>query len=166
MKRLFLIVLTFSCAACANLSPLTSTKPIAEEGGHWLTYDASRRGTLLTVRSGQIVRSCAEPAPDAVYSFVNSLKGTLRAPSGSSAEGVDAALNATVQALAGRDNLVLLARESLFRLCEARANQDISSQRYADIFQDILQQVKEIAAAEKARSEAVQGVVRALSQSR
>ncbi len=156
MKRIFAsIILINLSAGCANLSPLTSIKPIAPEGGHWLTYDASRRGTLVTVKGGQIDRSCAEPAPDAVYSFVNQLKGTFKTAGGASAEGVDAAINATASALAGRDNLVLLARESLFRLCEARANGDISSDQYARIFSEVLKQVVEIAAVEKARSEAL-----------
>lgn len=145
---------------CANLSPLVSQKPIAANGSAWLTYDASRRGTLIVSQDGKIVRSCAEPAPDTAYSFANSLKGSLSTPGGSEASG-DASVNATALALAGRDNLVLLARESLFRLCEARANGDISEKRYADIFQDVLQQIKEIAAAERAKADAIRTVAEA-----
>lgn len=161
MRRILsLCMLVVPLAGCANFSPLVSSKPVAANGSSWLIYDASRRGTLVVVKDGEITRSCAEPAPDAAYSFANSFNGSLKLPSGT--EGTAAAtLNATIEALAGRDNLVLLARESLFRLCEARANGDISDQRYGDIFQDVLQQVKEIAEAQKARSNAIEATARA-----
>lgn len=156
--------LLLALSGCANFTPLVSQKPIIQNGSQWLTYDASRRGTLVVAENGKIIRSCAEPAPDTANSFVNSLKGTFKTAGGTSAEGVDASVNATALALAGRDNLVLLARESLFRLCEARANGDISQKRYADIFQDVLQQIKEISEAEKAKSAAIQSIAKAAAK--
>jgi hypothetical protein len=156
------LALLASSTACANLSPLTSSKRISDAGSYWLTYEASRRGALLSTDGTKIIRSCAEPAPDAAYSFANSLKGKFSL-GGASAEGVDAALNATIVALSGRDNLVLLARESLFRLCEARTNGDISPDQYAASFVQVLTSIKEIAEAEKANSQAVTGLTQALS---
>lgn len=165
MKEIiFISYLSLGLAGCANFSPPISQRSIVQNGSQWLTYDASRRGTLVVSENGKIIRSCAEPAPDTANSFVNSLKGTFKTAGGTSAEGVDASLNATALALAGRDNLVLLARESLFRLCEARANGDISEKRYADIFQDVLQQIKEISEAEKAKSAAIQSVAKAVTK--
>lgn len=160
--RLYLTILLLT--GCANFTPPISQKPVIQNGSQWLTYDASRRGTLLVAENGRITRSCAEPAPDTATSYANSLKGTLKTPGGTSAESVDAAINSTALALAGRDNLVLLAREALFRLCEARANGDISTKRYADIFQDVLEQIKQISEAEKAKSLAIQSVAKAAAK--
>jgi len=166
MRNLVLVSsLALVLSGCASFSPLVTQKPVAANGSAWLTYDASRRGTLLVSENGKIVRSCAEPAPDAVYSFANSLKASAGGAGGSTTSG-EATVNATALALAGRDNLVLLAREALFRLCEARANGDISDKRYADIFQDVLQQIKEIAAAEKAKSDAIRSVAEAAIQAK
>ncbi len=57
-------------------------------------------------------------------------------------------MNATAQALAGRDDLVLLAREALFRICEGSLNGSIKADDVKHLFQDVFQQVKEIAVAQ------------------
>lgn len=138
------------CTGCANFTPPLSKRQIPAEGTFWLTYDASRRGTLIAMDQGKISRSCAEPAPDIARSFSN-IFGSLSDRS-TNKQGTGAALTASVTPLPGRNDLVLLAREALFRLCEARGNQDISRERYADIFEDVLEHVKAIAEIEMARS--------------
>ena len=140
------IMLSTLCAGCANFTPPAAKHKMGTAGTYWLTYDASRRGTLMVIRHGEVVRSCAEPTPDIARSFANII-GSL-ANNGQDKRGGGAALTASVTPLSGRNDLVLLAREALFRLCEARANQDISPDRYADIFQDVLEHVKAIAEVE------------------
>jgi hypothetical protein len=61
---------------------------------------------------------------------------------------VDASFNATALALAGRDDVVLLAREALFRICEAQMNNAIKDSEVKPLFNDVFQQVKEIAVAQ------------------
>ncbi|MEM6475553.1 MAG: hypothetical protein AAF687_05245 [Pseudomonadota bacterium] len=94
--------------------------------------------------------SCAEPAPDTGYSFNNSFK--LSGESGDTTVGAEAAFAATLVALAGRDNLVLMTRESMFRLCEARANGFISDDQYNQQFGELLKQIVKIAEAIQERS--------------
>jgi hypothetical protein len=149
MKMPGLLALTALCwlTACANLTPPSQATPLEAGKSYWLSYDASRRGSIIAP-TGHKLRSCSEPAPDVAMSFVSSLKGSLTTPGGASATGVDASLNATAQALAGRDDLVLLAREALFRICEASLNGFIQSADVRPLFQDVFQQVKEIAVAQ------------------
>lgn len=154
-NSVFIAATALTVTGCANLTPPATQKPLAQEGTHWITYDSSRRGTLLAVKNGEVVRSCAEPAPDTAYSFVNTLKGSVKKPEGPEAE-VDLAFNATALALAGRDNLVLLAREAMFRLCEAGANGDLKDGEYSSQFGEVLKQIKEISEANKARADALQ----------
>jgi hypothetical protein len=155
MKRpLISAIALLTCSACANFTPPATQRTVSRNGVHWITYDSSRRGTLLAVQDGAVVRSCAEPAPDTAYSFVNSVKGSAKKPEGPDAS-VDLAFNATALALAGRDNLVLLARESLFRLCEARANNDISEADYGAGFVAVLNQITAIATGNKSKDEAL-----------
>lgn len=102
--------------------------------------------------NGSSTKSCSEPSPDVALSFVNTLKGSLTTPGGLSAQGVDASLNATAQALAGRDDVVLLAREALFRVCEAHMNGALKEFEVKPLFNDVFQQVKEIAVAQAQNS--------------
>ncbi len=142
------------CSACANFTPPATQRTLTQSGVHWITYDSSRRGTLLAVENGKVIRSCAEPAPDTAYSFVNTVSGSSGKKDAAQTE-VDLAFNATALALAGRDNLVLLARESLFRLCEARANKDISEADYGAGFVAVLNQITAIATGNKSKEDAM-----------
>ena len=161
MKKLTFVVLVVASistiSGCANFSPTSSANSLESGKSYWLSYDASRRGALV-IAEGQKIKTCAEPAPDVALSFVNTLKGSLSTPSGVSATGVEAALNATAQALAGRDDVVLLAREALFRICEASINGNIKSEDVKPLFQDVFEQVKQIAVeqAKTAKSKAVE----------
>ena len=152
------------CSACANFSPLTKRTEIprvAEGHAQWLTYDSSRRGTLVLYdKENDRLMSCAEPAPDTGFSFDNSAK--LSGSSGSTTIGAEVAFAATLVALAGRDNLVLMTRESMFRLCEARANGFISNTQYNERFGKLLDQIVKIAEAVQQESAERQEALRAL----
>lgn len=155
LVNLVAVVIAVFISGCANFHSPSSRKELSPSQSYWMSYDASRRGTLI-VAEGAKVKTCAEPAPDVGMSFVNTLKGDFKLPGDTSATGVDAALKATAMALAGRDNVVLLAREALFRICEASINGSIPPSDIKPLFQDVFQQVKEIAEAQasKAKSEA------------
>ncbi|GAA4642769.1 hypothetical protein GCM10023115_07440 [Pontixanthobacter gangjinensis] len=158
MRSVLVTALALSSGACANFSPLTKqvTVPnVAANSAQWLTYDSSRRGTLVIREVGENgkpdrVISCAEPAPDTGFSFTNSFKAN--GSSGGTTIGAEAAFAATLVALAGRDNLVLMTRESMFRLCEARANGFINNDQYNSQFTKLLEQIVEIAQAVKQQS--------------
>jgi hypothetical protein len=138
---------------CANFSPLVTQRAIPQNGPHLVTYDSSRRGTLFTVVDGKVTAACAEPAPDTAYNFSNAFKASGKGGKTPAEVSVDVALTATALQLAGRDNLVLLTREAMFRLCEAQANNFLGNPAYAAQFQTILQQITTIADTKKAEAE-------------
>ena len=159
MKRL-LLPLALSAAnlsGCATFSPLTSHQYIGDRSGQWLTYDSTRRGTLIVTSPDGEIRSCSEPAPDTAYNFSNAVKANVE--TGGTTAGADISLAATIAELAGRDNLVLLARDAMYRLCEASANGMINSQQYSDLYKQVLAQVSNIATASTARSESVSKIL-------
>lgn len=131
-------------SGCANFSPLASHKPLAANQSAWLVYDSSRRGAYVRAGADGTSRICAEPAPDTAYSFENSLAGKLKTPAGADGS-VDAKLAATIAELAGRDNLVLIAREALFRICEMRANGDLPADKVFPAFQEVMNAIMEVA---------------------
>ena len=138
---------------CANFSPLVTQRAIPQNGPHLITYDSSRRGTLFTVENGKVTAACAEPAPDTAYNFSNAFKATGKGGKTPAEVSVDVALTATALQLAGRDNLVLLTREAMFRLCEAQANKFFDNAAYAERFGTILEQITAIAETKKAEAQ-------------
>ena len=148
---------TVTLSGCATFAPLTSHQYIGDKSGQWLTYDSTRRGTLIVESPDGKVRSCSEPAPDTAYSFSNAIKAN--GESGGTTAGVDVTLAATIAELAGRDNLVLLARDAMYRLCEASANGMITSGQYAELYGAVLTQVTNIAGASKERSQTLNKIL-------
>ena len=161
-----LMILTLASAGltigCANLSPLVTSRAIPKTGVHLITYDSSRRGTLLSVNNDK-VKSCAEPAPDTAYSFSNSFKASGKGGSTPAEVSVDVALTAMALQLAGRDNLVLLTREAMFRLCEAHVNEYITdTASYGSRFDKILEQISKIADTKTAEANATSATMNSL----
>lgn len=141
MKILIVLVSTaFVLTGCTNFYPPVSKRYISDNQSYWLNYDASRRGSLVISHDGKI-RSCSEPAPDVALSFVNELNASQKAPTGTTGASADATLNATALALAGRNEVVLLARESLFRICEANLNGAISNTDVAKLYELVFDKV-------------------------
>lgn len=140
-------------SACANLSPLTRSTQL-KDGNYWLTYDSSRRGAYVYKGEDGKLHSCAEPAPDTGYNFTNGLKGKTTTASGTSAEG-EVSLTATIMAIAGRDNLVLISREALYRICEMRANGDLPPDKVYPAFREVMGAITAIAETEGKKAEAI-----------
>lgn len=134
-------------SGCANLYPPSSKDTLASKESYWMSYDASRRGTIV-ISGDEKIRACSEPAPDVALSFVSSLKGGVQAPAGTTATNIDTTLSATAQALAGRDDLVLLAREALFRICEAHMNGTLQAADVKPLFLEVFKGVRDIAVAQ------------------
>jgi hypothetical protein len=165
MKKLTsttVVVSLMLATGCANFSPLVTTRAIPQNGPHLVTYDSSRRGTLFTVENGKVTAACAEPAPDTAYSFNNAFKASGKGGKTPAEVTVDVALTATALQLAGRDNLVLLTREAMFRLCEAQANNFLNDASYATNFAVILAQIEKIATVKTEEAKALKGQTDAL----
>ncbi|MGB5852635.1 MAG: hypothetical protein WBG85_10115 [Rhodanobacter sp.] len=144
---LLVVVIAFSVSGCAMFHSPATRKELASKQSYWMSYDATRRGALIIADQTK-VKTCTEPAPDVALSFANALKGDLKLPGGTSATGVDASFNATALALAGRDNVVLLAREALFRICEASMNGSINQNDVRPLFEKVFEEVAAIAEAQ------------------
>jgi hypothetical protein len=155
VPKSLVLVSALLVSSCATFQSPSYKKELKPDQSYWMSYDASRRGALIVAKDPN-VRICSEPAPDVALSFVNTLKGDYKLPGNVSATDVGVALDTTAQALAGRDNVVLLAREALFRICEAYINGAISKRNVGPMFEEVFRQVAEIAEAQaqKAKSTA------------
>ncbi len=155
IRWLLLSYLIFLLSGCAETG--SKIKSLDGASVYLADYDASRRGELLTIQYGDKqttrIRSCSEPAPDVALSFLNAIKGSLQLPNGPNGN-IDTSFNTTALELAGRDELVLLAREALFRICEASINNTIHDRDVKELFKEVFFNVTRIAElqAEKAKS--------------
>lgn len=188
MKKLLILFAAISLSACSALSPQKPHNIQSDAigtAGNLYTIPANLR--VLDVRkkdADYIV--CSEPAPDIAMS--NALKLALDATdtqsanastttgddstsgSVSNALGLKGSSDASTTALelAGRTQIVLLAREFISSNCKARANGWITDadfkayqMKIVDQISDMINTDNEKAKAEKAKAEAVGAVVKA-----
>lgn len=164
MIKMSIPLVSVLLSGCANFYPPSRIAVLKPNTQYWASYDASRRGAWIsTDAAGRSIASCAEPAPDVALSLATAVKAKGSAPGGPAVEG-ELSATATALALAGRDNVVLLARETLFRICEAAASGRIDQKDVAPLFREIIKQTTSIASAQadKSKAQTKQAAVEAL----
>lgn len=160
MEKLLLVLMaSLLFTGCAHFTPLAQQRELDPSKIYWVNYDASRRGAFIVPVDKKFV-SCAEPAPDIGFNLTNGLKGNFSFPNGTNISEVDGSSNVITQELSGRENVVLLAREAMFRLCERGANSGLSEESYQALYNNVFNKVAEIAQAQaqKAKSDAVKAI--------
>ncbi|MEK6801580.1 MAG: hypothetical protein AABZ34_02790 [Nitrospirota bacterium] len=159
MKALHCALVSFGLLGSFGCSlPQRATKVIElpENKSSVVTYSAELRGAYIRAPNAKF-EICAEPAPDVALESVEkitaSLKGILQ--TGQTVEGsLSTELATKVVQLAGRTQLVLLAREMLFRACELSLNNDVKPDTVVHLYTVAADLVKDLGAADKIRAKA------------
>lgn len=151
--RYAICIVAVILGGCTNFYPPTSVRKLEPNARYLVSHDSSRRGAWIATDATGKVTSCAEPAPDVALSLSTGLKADISA-GGVEAKGVDASAASTALALAGRDNVVLLAREALFRICEQQAMGNLTPDQVRGLFKEVFFYMKEIAVAQATKEEA------------
>jgi hypothetical protein len=120
--------------------------PIPADDNQLVSYPAELRGAYFLTDTTKI-RYCAEPAPDVGISSTKNF--TVKPPEG--AEG-NIELSDTALELGGRTALVLLAREMLYRACEASINGGDSTSLADSLYLNAILAIRELGTAAKAES--------------
>jgi len=148
MRQSFLLLLSsFFLSACSNFTSPSTAKSLSDNRSYWISYDASRRGALVN-NGPHGIKSCSEPAPDVGLTLATNFKGNIKGPNETSLTNGDALFNTTVVALEGRNNVVLLAREALFRICEASMNGMLNNNSAVYLYEKVFEHVNQIAKAQ------------------
>ncbi len=140
------------------------TTEIGESGVYLVSYTGTTRGTYVWP-DGKSRHICAEPPPDLGLTTARELSANLKAAAeklgGIGAPSLEAGgaakFSSAAIELAGRSQVVLLAREFLYRECELAANFDPKSEQYAKLseqYANVLDVVVTLANAERDRAEA------------
>jgi len=123
-KNVVLVIMCVgSLTGCGVLGGHTGVDHLKNANASVLSYEAESRGAYFAT-SQEPLRYCAEPPPDVALDRSLKLAGELTAKT----QGVEGAAKANAEVaskaveLAGRTQLVLLAREFLYRTCELRLN--------------------------------------------
>lgn len=129
-----------------------------------LVYTASIRGTYFK-SANATSKFCAEPAPDVALDTLQKFAAELNIKVEGSGEGggkVSSEVSSKVVELAGRTQLILLARELLYRACELSLNQpDVSSQEIINMYAAVVQLVKDLGTSDLIAAQADQTVAEA-----
>lgn len=121
-----------------------------------VTYPSDVRGAYVIQRDDG-VRVCAEPAPDVALDSLQKLTAELSAQLAPTEEGkakVSSELSAKVVQLAGRTELLLLARELLYRACELSNNAHVDDKTVVELYDRVARLVEHLGQADKASAEA------------
>jgi DNA-binding GntR family transcriptional regulator len=146
--------------AVTSCSPLQEKAVVHEVKTPTMTTisaPASLRNVYM-VPAGSALKYCAEPAPDTALDSVQKLAAEVKAAipqvQADVAGKLDSELQAKVVQLAGRSQLVVLAREMLYRACELSINNPGGSDQAIKLYTEVAQLVRDLAAAEKAQAAA------------
>jgi len=121
-----------------------------------ITYPSDVRGTYI-VKEGSDLKFCAEPVPDVALESIQKLIGNIKLTlPQQETVGVDLTSDLTVKAieLAGRIQLLLIAREMLYRACEMSVNHPTKVSDAMEMYKIVVQLIKDLGQAEKTQAEA------------
>lgn len=149
------ICLALFASSCAIPQRKVKILEINEKESSVVAYPADLRGAY--VQKDRSLRFCAEPAPDVALDSLEkitaNLKGTL--PQGQAVEGSLATEFATkVVQLAGRTQLVLVAREMLYRACELSLNNTVDTPTVTLLYDKAAKLIEALARADEDRARA------------
>jgi hypothetical protein len=145
-------------AGCALPQKKANVVNIEKQGIAAITYPTELRGAYFVIRDDKVLY-CAEPAPDIALDTLQKLASELsgKLPSGQELTAkIDSELSSKVVQLAGRTELILLAREMLYRACELTLNHPdpASTQKAFDMYMRVAELVENLGYADRALAEA------------
>ncbi|MEX0899278.1 MAG: hypothetical protein WD081_01155 [Gammaproteobacteria bacterium] len=126
--------------------------PLDRDGALILNFKANQRAAYI-LSSGDRIAVCSEPAVDVVFSTRKTIDTTLTLAKESGK--LDAASIRDAIELSGRTELVVLAREMLYRICELQlSNENFDTTKLAAMHTQVLDTLKTMAHADLVRAEA------------
>ncbi len=121
-----------------------------------VTYPTETRGAYI-IPGNKTDTVCSEPGPDVALSTVADISGKLSANvQGKGTLDAEAAARVTSDAiqLAGRTQIVLVARELLYSLCSVSRNNKLTPEQIQHIYVEVTRVITALAEAEKTSAQA------------
>lgn len=131
--------------ACAALGGKTDVDELSGANITVVSYEAESRGAYFA-HPGHAANYCAEPPPDVALD--RALKTAAKAKSQNIEGELNAELSSKAIQLAGRSQIVLLARELLYRTCEMSLNGKLTDGQINDNYNKVINLISQLGAAE------------------
>ena len=138
-----LLLLASGCMT-PNVEPPQAIHHPISETVNVLSHTADIRASYLIERNGK-TWFIAEPPPDASISYDEGGGSTIGLVNTGDSVGEGDSASGQALPLAGRASYVLLARDLSYRLMEATANLDLSSEQYMTMYTNMLRVVSDVA---------------------
>lgn len=146
-------IVFLSLSGCASMTSPARTHALEPGKPYIVDYDATRRGSYVLPADGSL-KVCSEPSPDAAMESITKIIAELKLADNTNIDAkTQIELQTKVVELAGRSQLVLILRESLYRLCEQGMNGGLSQEQIAALYQQVLQTVVMLAQTDLAREQ-------------
>lgn len=154
MRMLIAAGLVLATCGCAAQQTKVRSMEIDTGKSTIITYPAQVRGAYL-FKPGENIKMCSEPVPDVAMESLEKLTASLKE---TTAAGLSLQpelayeLSSKAIELAGRTQLVLLAREMLFRACELSINNGDAATAKS-MFNKIIEVIGDMATSDKTKAE-------------
>lgn len=151
---LFLIcLLSLFFSGCA-VKPATSFHTLKDDKAQIITTDSSARVIFLLKKADGSLGVCAEPSPDSAMTTITKLLGELSLQRPQITAKGQKELETSVVDLTKRSQTISLLRESLYRICEAGMNHNLTGAEVLAQQELALRSALKLAEAELARNRA------------
>ena len=156
-----LAVLVLVTCGCEQPQRKAKIVPITDNANA-VTYSSELRGAYFFEGKDGRVSYCSEPVPDVALDTLQKLSANLSATLASQEQvnaGVASELSSKIVQLAGRTELLLIAREMMYRACEMTINDPTNADamklynRVAEMIERLANAELETAAKERAKAE-------------
>ena len=133
------IIIIFSFVACADFNSIgRMTKLPGPEGNEGIAIHLDAKQRIVFAKAFGAI--CAEPSPDALSAFANSLGAGVSVPQ-QGAGSIALALQESAASIGLRTQSIQLLRDSLYRTCEAYYSRGLNSAQLMELhmrFQDVM----------------------------
>ncbi|MCC7529763.1 MAG: hypothetical protein IT342_14665 [Candidatus Melainabacteria bacterium] len=159
MKRAFTALASTAAlllvSGCASFQASTSVHALATNQPTFIDMDASRRGVVVLPRAdGRGYYTCSEPSPDVAVETVTRILAEIKlAKSGNIDAKTEMEFKTAIVNLSQRTQTLLFLRESLFRICEQSANQNLSSEQVTKLYELAITTALKLAEADLAKNQ-------------
>lgn len=142
-------------SGCASFQPSTSVHTLATNQPSFIDMDASRRGVVIIPRAdGRGYYSCSEPSPDVAVETVTRILAEIKLSNGTNIDAkTEMEFKTAIVNLSQRTQTLLFLRESLFRICEQSANQNLTSEQVTKLYELSITTALKLAEADLAKNQ-------------
>jgi hypothetical protein len=153
---IMIIIVLSVLSGCATPQREVKMIQITPQMPSVITYPSDVRGTYV-VRDDSALKFCAEPAPDVALESIQKLAANLKATF-AAGQPIDASISGELAVkvieLAGRTQLLLIAREMLYRACEMSLNHPAKLSDAMGMYKIVVELIKDLGQAEKTHADA------------